>query len=573
MFVKIILIFITVLLFNNSLLNRLFEKNINITKTNLINLQSDFLNIGFPIEFEIGTIFISIVISLMVTLLVNYFIVSSIDFQNPISVIKNIVNIFFIYSGALLSILYFLRMFNFSRGILLIYLFLFPILLFILLLINNYLATVTSNILKYGLIMFLFFTASFYLFSQIRTTSNVSISSDEEEIPFLDIGINNSENCAIWDGSDNYTDCVTGLIVIEAENFSQSLNNVIVYKDKIYILDVFGKIFRNQKSDLFLDISKSVLNRVDSSGESGLFGLAFHPNENYFLVSYSDLENNLTVEKFYLDSDMNPLLDTSKIVLRIPNSINAHYSGSIIWSNYFNDFLLSVGDMEGIEAPYANSEPLSTSSPRGKILFLNKNISNPDLLAESKNSSFRKDILAFGLRNPWKTIEYKNLLIIPDVGFSTEEELNIVNLDEFKDTKKPYLFGWPHFEGTIENTIKFNEILLFENNLGTSINTYVLENSIKPIIFYKHQAPENFRAAIIGGGVITDVNSKYYEHYIFADYLSNELFAYDFINNKLKILPFGDFGAFITSLTIHPNKFDIVLATTGTGNLLQIQLP
>ena len=70
--------------------------------------------------------------------------------------------------------------------------------------------------------MFLFFAASFYLFSQIRTTSNVSISSDEEEIPFLDIGINNSENCAIWDGSDNYTDCVTGLIVIEAENFSQN---------------------------------------------------------------------------------------------------------------------------------------------------------------------------------------------------------------------------------------------------------------------------------------------------------------------------------------------------------------
>ena len=50
MFVKIIFIFITVLLFNNSLLNRLFEKNINITKTNLINLQSNFLNIGFPFE-------------------------------------------------------------------------------------------------------------------------------------------------------------------------------------------------------------------------------------------------------------------------------------------------------------------------------------------------------------------------------------------------------------------------------------------------------------------------------------------------------------------------------------------
>ena len=36
--------------------------------------------------------------------------------------------------------------------------------------------------------------------------------------------------------------------------------------------------------------------------------------------------------------------------------------------------------------------------------------------------------MAFGLRNPWKTVEYKNYLFVPDIGKAKEEELNIVDL-------------------------------------------------------------------------------------------------------------------------------------------------
>ena len=92
---------------------------------------------------------------------------------------------------------------------------------------------------------------------------------------------------------------------------------------------------------------------------------------------------------------------------------------------------------------YNHSDPLDTTSPRGKILFLNKQDSNPDLLALEKNQSPRNDILAFGLRNPWQTSEYKNFLFVPDIGNSLEEELNIVDLNKFKNGSKPYLFGWP----------------------------------------------------------------------------------------------------------------------------------
>ena len=62
--------------------------------------------------------------------------------------------------------------------------------------------------------------------------------------------------------------------------------------------------------------------------------------------------------------------------------------------------------------------------------------------------------------------------------------------------------------------------------------------------FTTTMSPENFRAAIIGGAVIDDPLSDYYENYIFTDYLSNELFAYDFKNNKLFTIPLPNLNTF-----------------------------
>jgi hypothetical protein len=210
---------------------------------------------------------------------------------------------------------------------------------------------------------------------------------------------------------------------------------------------------------------------------------------------------------------------------------------------------------------------------RGKIILLNTDISNPAQLSLNRKSKVYKNIVAFGMRNPWKTYEYKNYLFVPDVGLSTEEELNILNLEEISNTQKPFLLGWPHYEGTIDNEVKYNEIYLYQNGVAENINSFVKENSIFPKVFYTHQAPENFRAAIIGGGVIQNKESKYYEHYLFADYLSDELFAYDFNKDELFIIPLGPVPSVITSVNIHPTKLDTVLFTTGSGELIEIKLP
>ena len=55
--------------------------------------------------------------------------------------------------------------------------------------------------------------------------------------------------------------------------------------------------------------------------EAGLFGMAFHPTENYFLVSYSNRDNYLTVEKYYLDDNSLPQSETNETVISIPSPL------------------------------------------------------------------------------------------------------------------------------------------------------------------------------------------------------------------------------------------------------------
>ena len=111
------------------------------------------------------------------------------------------------------------------------------------------------------------------------------------------------------------------------------------------------------------------------------------------------------------------------------------------------------------------------------------------------------------------------------------------------------------------------------DNSPGDLREYVEKNATKPKVFYNHDAPENYRAATIGGDVITDSKSKYFEHFIFADYLSNELFAYDFINDQLKILPIQTLGSPVTSVTVDDNNFDNIFITIRSGAILQVQLP
>lgn len=590
---RFFIIFFYNLIFNDFLFERIFLRNPDVAISNLNKIQQDFSNIDFPINFSINSNFLVLILSLLVTLLINFAISNKNNLDSAEKILEEFIKIFFIYSFALFSFMYLLRLYSFSRGLLILGIVLYSISIYLFLLIltfidNKYTANqLTVKILIMGFLGIIVLNSlnnnqtnlavnSIENIDNISTTSLPATTSTTTTL-FLPEIING--DCFEWLGSNNYFECKNELKINSKSFFSDSVNNIVVYKEDFYVLDVRGIIFKNSKENIFIDIQHKVLNRLDrdpneeSTGEAGLFSLAFHPYKNFALISYSDLEDNLVVEKYFLDEKLSPLEESGEIIFKVPNSVGYHYSGNLIWSNYFQDFLLSVGDMNSNSTAFSNSEPFDTTSPRGKIILLEKEITTPVLMSLEKNVEPKKNIIAYGLRNPWKTFEYNNYLFVPDIGFNSQEELNVLDLKKVSDSKSPFLLGWPYFEGTINNGIEFNTILLHENNQTSKINDFIINNSIKPIVYYSHNAPNVIRAAIIGGGVIEDKNSKYYENYIFADFLSRELFTYDFINNKLSIFPLGNLDSFITSVSIHPSKLDTILISTGSGNIIEIGLP
>jgi hypothetical protein len=565
-------LFLFNLIFNSLLLERLFKKDITITEINLINLQNDFLRIGLPYSFSLNYYFVAFFIAFFTAVLVYFSIPKSFKLSSPTEFINELLKIVIIYCFILFGILYLFRLYSFSRGIVIIGIFIYSISLYLFiwsLRLERY-----SN--KFKLIISisaLTLLTSIFFFLRQSDDEVISINSiTTTTSTVFTPGIVQSD-CFEWLGSNNYKGCISGIRINLIQTYNERITNIVTNNQALYVLLNDGIIINQTDESIFLDVTSKV-KVFEDFFESGLFSLAFHPTENYLLVSYSDLDNNLVVEKYFTNSNNNNINNEDpEIVLKIPNSQCCHYSGNIIWSEYFEDFILSVGDMEDSNVRLLNSEPFDTTSPRGKVLLINKEISEPELLSLEMNIEPKKNILAYGLRNPWKTSEYKNFLFVPDIGHIQEEELNVLNLDEISNSKNPYLLGWPYFEGTIDNDVKYNEIFLHRNGESESINKFIEDNSIFPKVYYTHQAPENFRAALIGGGVIENSESKYYEHYFFVDYLSNELFSYDFIADELFIFPLGDLNSYITSLVVNPVKNDSILISTGSGNLVELELP
>lgn len=569
---NIFLIFLFNIVYNSFFIDFLFVKAGDSTTQQFFELVfSDLSKISFPISISISSNLIAVLISFLTTFILNSIIKEDLSNLSPVNFIKNLVKVFSSYLGTLFFILYLLRIYNLSRGLLLLSIFIYPLLFVLYLTLINKISKISLKSVKILFILLVIFSGIFFFNSNsekvissefdVKTRTTIKPSFGKIEI-----------TCKEWLGSDNFESCLDGAEVNLFKSFEKKISNLIYFNNQIYVLQIDGLIYNLDDQNIFIDLTDRV-GVLEEFFETGLYSMAFSPKNDFVLISYSDTNNNLIIEKFYLNVDNWPEKNTSEILLKIPNSQCCHFSGNIIWSNYFEDFLISVGDMQSKEGTL-HSNPLDTTSPKGKILFLNKKISRPDLLSLEKNGIVREDILAYGMRNPWKTYEYNGLLFVPDVGNSLEEELNLINLDEFYlNNNKPFLFGWPYFEGTIDRGVRYNEINLHNNEGTQSINKYIWENSLSPIVHYKHNAPENYRSAIIGGGVIQDSASTYFETYIFADYLSNEIFIFDFKNNKLKLLPIGNLETNITSLLIDPNEFNTIILSTNSGNIFKVKLP
>ena len=151
--------------------------------------------------------------------------------------------------------------------------------------------------------------------------------------------------------------------------------------NRVFVVEQKGKImsFPNQadvkSASVFLDIVK----KVDSGGEKGLLGLAFHPdykNNGYFYVNYtrsSPLET--IISRFKVSASNTSAADpaSEEILLRYSQPYSNHNGGKIAFGK--DGYLyISAGDGGSGGDPHNNGQDLT--SLLGKILRIDVNKSS-----------------------------------------------------------------------------------------------------------------------------------------------------------------------------------------------------
>lgn len=585
-------------LFNNLTLNLAIRRYPNLFKENFGYIAELLSSIGLPAELTINIYLYSFLISVITYIFLEIFLKPNFSNNDIFEKITNYFVVLLTYASIFLFILFIFKFGSFPRLNVLINLFLFPIFYILIKIIFN------SPILKNPMFYWVFtiFSIAILLFSFIRNESTevaviTTIENEEPEAFVYDyekIAESEALNCLTWQGSDITTNCyesITNLVDV----FDFKFHNIVKFKEQILLLTRKGIIYEYKNNEItqLFDFSNSVYTREDSYTEAGLLSIAFHPTEDYFLMSYTNNEVSVVVDKIYYEEQITNIIDRTTLN-KIPVNIDGHFAASLYWSDFFEGFLISYGDMESSDWGPLNSESLNTSNPRGKVLLIegnNKYNFNSPLISLVQNQSKLDNIVAYGFRNPWQILEYNNQLFVTDVGYSTTEELNIIDLNSNLDneTYNSTAFGWPLFEGEnflreqpfknsdqlIPDKSKNNIDLYYWNEgVANSAFEYFVKNSVEPSLFYYHSGddPFSFRAAIIGGDILE--SEKYGTRYIFTDYISKEIFLYDFQNNQLDIFMMQDifYGNPVSIKTLSGTE-NVLIVITTLGEIIEVKLP
>ncbi|MCL6566628.1 MAG: PQQ-dependent sugar dehydrogenase [Acidobacteriia bacterium] len=220
---------------------------------------------------------------------------------------------------------------------------------------------------------------------------------------------------------------------------------------RLFIVERRGtiRIFRNGtlEAGFFLDISS----RVDTQGEGGLLGLAFHPafaQNRRFFVHYTTTSSPLrTVISEFRVSATNPnVADPAEtVLLTLEQPFSNHNGGQIAFGP--DGFLyIALGDGGGAGDPLGNGQRLDTLL--GKLLRIDVNRQDPGRnYAIPPDNPFagqgnaRGEIWAYGLRNPWRFSfdRATGRLFLADVGQDRFEEINLI--------ARGGNYGWNVMEG------------------------------------------------------------------------------------------------------------------------------
>ena len=355
---------------------------------------------------------------------------------------------------------------------------------------------------------------------------------------------------------------------------------IVCQSGQVRILDLQSGTL---KATPFLDIHSRL---TSTSGEQGLLGLAFDPNyaangKFYlnFTVPGGAYANGIThVSQFQVSTTNVDVADVSneKILITFDHPYNNHNGGWIGFSprpGDENNLYITTGDGgNGNDQGTGHIEPGGNAQNKttvlGKILRLHIDSiagtgSIPTNNPFAGSATFRNEIWAYGLRNPFRASfdRLTGTMFIGDVGQSTREEV---------DVQKPANpgggenYGWRLREGLIATPV---------SGVGGAEPT----NGVDPIIDY----PRATGGTVIGGNVYRGRQIPALQGvYVFGDYLNSKIFtlnydgtsASNFSNITSQLFPIG-----VGGITLgNPSAFgedangELYIADIGKGSVFKI---
>ncbi len=201
--------------------------------------------------------------------------------------------------------------------------------------------------------------------------------------------------------------------------------------DHLWITERFGRISRIDPLTGEQHVILNISDEVEQTGESGMLGLALHPDfpeDSRVYVVYTYLRENVILERLAVYRYKNGALTNGQVLIdSIPG--NATHNGSRLLFDTDKTLLMTTGDAQNL--PSAQD----INSLTGKVLRINDDGTVPD-----DNPYPGSYVYSVGHRNAQGLCRGPNGWIVSsEHGPSNDDELNII--------RPAANYGWPEVEG------------------------------------------------------------------------------------------------------------------------------
>ncbi len=375
-----------------------------------------------------------------------------------------------------------------------------------------------------------------------------SVKTSEYDLYLLQLEEKNIENLNLIEtpsfGEASVTNIAEGSNIITYIRHENPLNFKFLFSEAEGL--IYG-VDSNSQKNLLLDIS----NKVFRDREAGLHTFDFITinEKNYLTTTYTGNDSRYYFSAFEINQNLDIGEEKTLLSLELATKNTVHYGGKILQTD--SEIFLCLGDLN---SP-GNSAKFDTAW--GKVFSFEKDslIDNPI----TSHDDTRIKYIAHGLRNPWSCFFHNNNLIIPDVGNSHWEEVNI--LKNYNNITNPYFFGWPWLEAFYDANYKNTPVT-------EEVKIEQIENTIYPNYLFPHG---NDYCAIIGGTGLSNSN-KWNKYFFVGDFCTGTIWA---INSeeetRVTILNKNTIPFSIT--TINDSGNGTLLIGTTSGQIFELTLP